>query len=75
MADHKQEALDWLTVVTAVGADKPPYTAAEETQAIAVAQLHATLELAEQQRLANLIAWQQMTGESNPDLIREGLGL
>lgn len=43
------------------------------------AQVHATLALVEQQRLANLIAWATANGhepiESVKKTIREGLGL
>jgi alpha-glucosidase (family GH31 glycosyl hydrolase) len=42
---------------------------------VQLAQVHATLYLAEQQRIGNLIAWQVLTGESNRAQIREGLGI
>lgn len=45
----------------------------------AIAQAHATLYLAEQQRIANLIAWTTANGtEPNPEtakIIAKGMGL
>lgn len=41
----------------------------------AFSQAAATIVLAEQQRIANIIAWEHLTHESNRSVIREGLGL
>lgn len=38
-----------------------------------LALVKATIELAEQQRIANLIAWEALTGESSRADVRKGL--
>lgn len=40
-----------------------------------IAQAEALIELGEQQRLANIIAWEQVTGEKNRAIVRRGIGL
>lgn len=40
---------------------------------VTIASVEATLALAEQQRIANVIAWQALTGESNRGGIRRDL--
>jgi len=80
--DHKAEALG---IIAADNAWTIGYETADtqHLQNIAEAQVHATLYAAEQQRIANLIAY--ITGTypngsgishgENADEIREGLGL
>jgi hypothetical protein len=69
-ADHKADAVQW--VEAAARSDLP----ADLTVAVAaVAQVHATLYLAEQQRIGNLIAFEVISGEKNRAEIRKGLGL
>lgn len=55
MTDHKNEAIDRLEMVYLGGA-----TDSERANGIAAAQVHATLYLAEQQRIANLITYWQL---------------
>jgi len=49
---HREEALAWLERSW----NRNPDVDAKEMRAVALAQVHATLELAEQQRIANVIA-------------------
>ena len=85
MTDHKNEAIDRLEMVYLRGA-----TDSERANGIAASQVHATLYLAEQQQLANVIAYQSSLaaiamGTGRDDLnpmigklgnqIIEGLGL
>ncbi|MDR6691495.1 hypothetical protein J2X55_002418 [Microbacterium sp. 1154] len=61
--DHLKQAADWLD-----GAERPDITDALASQMAGIAQVHATLALVEQQRIANLIAvWM------GPDIAVEGL--
>lgn len=73
MTDHKAEAEKLTAMKYAVGA---PIGAVRHNDALA--QVHATLYLAEQQRTANVIAaigrW-GCTESSWPAEVREGLGL
>lgn len=53
MSDHKADSEEWL-----VAAERPDVPAGEfSTSLAAIAQVHATLALVEQQRIANLIAF------------------
>lgn len=76
MTDHKAEAEKWLDPNVwreAKAADN------EVPTLVAIAQVHATLYLAEQQRIANLIAlahhFEGEFGSGELEQIREGLGL
>lgn len=83
--DHAAEAAANLGAVGTV----LPYTGDQSAMTISVAQVHATLALVEQQRIANLIAlhrhevrydigeWSRLYDEGTEDLkadIREALG-
>jgi hypothetical protein len=63
--DHKAEAEQEIPFAEQAGSP---------TAAISAAA-HAVLYLAEQQRIANLIAFEQISGEKNRAEIRKGLGL
>jgi hypothetical protein len=68
--DHKAEAAAWIRQV------ERPDMPVDVTIALAtLAQAHATLYLAEQQRIGNLIAFEVISGEKNRAEIRKGLGL
>ena len=60
MTDHKNEAIDRLEMVYLGGA-----TDSERANGIATAQVHATLYIAEQQRIANLIALARLESENS----------
>ena len=75
MTGHVSEALRLLEdAQLETSADGEP-TYCNDADTIAAAQVLATLELAEQQRLANLIAVSGTSSSRVPVEIREGLGL
>jgi hypothetical protein len=67
--EHEAEALQYAAKYAALFPDfeYPDYAA--------LMQMHATLYLAEQQRVANLIAFEVISGEKNRAEIRKGLSL
>ena len=67
MTDHKTEAVNYLIASKIDARD-------DDGLKPAIAQVHATLYLAEQQRIANLIAL-GLTGPEARRQIVEGLGL
>ncbi|MEO7018372.1 MAG: hypothetical protein ABI067_17830 [Leifsonia sp.] len=66
----KVAAEGWLR-----GFERPDVQASVTGTFADIAQVYATLYLAEQQRLANLIAFEVISGEKNRAEIRKGLGL
>jgi hypothetical protein len=67
---RKVAAEGWLK-----GAERPDVQASVAGTFADIAQVYATLYLAEQLRISNLIAFEQVTGEKNRAEIRKGLGL
>lgn len=87
MADHLTPEVEYRDLLTAARLNvahadhlgpqdsiTPNLVQLAQAQA-AIAQTEALIELVEQQRLANIIAWQALTNESNRTIIRRGLGL
>ncbi|MFF1633944.1 hypothetical protein [Leifsonia sp. NPDC058248] len=75
LVDHKRDAIAWLRA-----AERPDLPAEVTTALATIAQVHATLDFAKQQRIANLIAYfAYMPGSIERDSvearIREGLGI
>jgi hypothetical protein len=58
MTDHKAEA-EGLAERGSKSPHDGSYEFANDTETLLAAQVHATLYLAEQQRIANLIAWKE----------------
>lgn len=72
--DHAHEAGRHITWAHQQQDDLGEYDhSVRDNATLAVAE--ATLALAEQQRISNLIAFEQVTGEKNRAEIRKGLGL
>jgi hypothetical protein len=76
MTNHKDEAVDWLDF--AIELARSPYEPASPDEATNLAQVHATLYLAEQQRIGNLIAYANAYCEQDEhtaigSIVREGL--
>jgi hypothetical protein len=66
--DHVAKAAEWLTPAEGTGLSW------EETAGLtAIAQVHATLALAEQQRIANLIALFTISDEDAEDFVEHGV--